>query len=234
MADMTDDPFELFRQSVSQFSSTTSGFDPREFGALGWPMTPFPMPGAGTENPLSPEAGTKQAITQLYSAMAELDEKQFGADSAPMDFWEQYVDMMPGSFPDDAPDRVGSMMLGTYLVWLNSLSQLLVESYTVRFLSKEIVEEDHRNAIGTEEWLWQLSQPNKEQLLLRCTDVEDELVEEMEAARERRNELLLSFGNWDEVTMEDPLGDAKRYLHVLNGLEERVAESSYEFFPESS
>lgn len=229
---MTDDPFELFRKTVAQFGSTTSGFDPREFGVLGWPMTPFPIPGAGISEPLSPEAGTKQSITQLYSSMTALDEEEFSPETLPMDLWQEFLEMTPAGVPDDAPERVGSMMLGTYLIWFNSLSQLLVESYTIRLLSNDVVVDDHRNTIATEEWLWQLSQPNKEQLLLRATDVDDELVEEMEAARERRNELLLSFGRWDEVTMEDPMGDAKRYLTVLNGLDDRIGESSYDFFPD--
>ena len=217
---MAEDPVDLFRRTVSQFSSQSSGFDPRQFGMFGWPMMPFPTQGGGGDTPLSPEDGTKRAVVQLYEAIEALDGYSFdGAQNLPQ-FWQEYLDMFtPGDVPSDSPERVGSLLLGTYLMWLNSLSQLLVESYTVRIINEEVVVDEHRNTLDTQEWLWLLSQSDREEVLLRCTDIEDELVEEMQTARKRRNELLLSFGDWREETLASPVEDGQRYLRVLTRLE---------------
>lgn len=236
MAD--EDPFELFRQTVKQFNPSRAPFDPSEFGALGWPMTPLPAGGfAGTDDVFTPEAGTKRAVTQLFSAIEELDDVPMGADAAPTDIWEQYLETfsMDGFTPSDTPERFGAMMLGTYQVWLYSLSQLLVESYTMQLVTKELVVDDHENSLRTQEWLWELSQPDREQLLMRCTDVDDGLIEEMQDVRTRRNELLYDLGSWDRVALEDPVGDARRYLHVLNELDDLVnGENGFSYLPEES
>lgn len=236
MAD--EDPFELFRQTVKQFNPSRAPFDPSEFGALGWPMTPLPAGGfAGNDDVFTPEAGTKRAVTQLFSAIEELENVPMGADAAPTDIWGQYLDAfsMDGFTPSDTPERFGAMMLGTYQVWLYSLSQLLVESYTMQLVTKELVVEDHENSLRTQEWLWELSQPDREQLLMRCTDVDDSLVEEMQDVRTRRNELLYDLGSWDRVALEDPVGDARRYLHVLNELDDLVnGENGFSYLPDES
>ena len=233
MAD--EDPFELFRQTVKQFNPNRTPFDPSEFGALGWPMTPLPATGfAGNNNVFSPEAGTKRAVTQLYSAIEELEDAPLGTEAAPTDVWEKYLEMfsMEGFTPKDAPERFGTMLLGTYQVWLYSLSQLLVESYTMQLVSQELVIEAHENSLRTQEWLWELSQPDREQLLMRCTDIDDELVEEMTDVRTRRNELLYNLGSWDRVALEDPVGDARRYLQVLTELDALVNdEHAFSYLP---
>jgi len=228
------DPFQIFNQMLKQFNSSEMMFDPSEFAMLGWPMTPLPiqgMPGLGSE--MSPEAGTKRAVTQLYNAIESLDAMMFEGGSLP-DGWDQALaGFTPDQFiPQDSPERVGALMLGTYQVWLYSLSQLLVESYTIRILYDELVVADHRNEIGTYEWLLTLSQPDREQLLRRCTDTDDELIDDMEGARVKRNELLYNFGGWEELALEDPVGDAYQYLQVLQQLDAIVAEGTgYVFIP---
>lgn len=229
---MADDPFEMFRRAVEQFDPG-EGFDPATFGALGWPMTPFPARGVGP-NPLSPEAGTKHALTQLFTAIEELSEGPVSTGDAPVEVWQRYAEQFDaGGFePANTAERVGTMVAGTYQVWLYSLAQLLVEAYTLRLLFDRLVVEEHRERLGTQEWLWELAQSDREQLLLRCTDIDDDLVEEMQAIRSRRNELFYDLGSWDRITRKDPVGEARRYLRVLTELDALVSEGDgYRFLP---
>ena len=225
---MTDeDPFELFKRTVNQFSSQSAGFDPGQFGTLGWPMTPFPPSGVtGTEQMFSPEAGTKRAIRQLFGAIEQLDETSFTSDSVQSGIWKQYLDSfsIDGFAVADTPEQFGGLLIGTYQLWLYSLSQLLIESYTMRLIHDRLVNDAHQGSLRTQEWLWELSQSDREQLLMRCTDVEDDLVEQMQAIRSRRNELLYDLGRWEEITLDDPVAEARRYLHVLSKLDELVSE----------
>jgi hypothetical protein len=114
----------------------------------------------------------------------------------------------------------------TYRVWFYSLAQILVESYTLRLVHDELVVDDHRRTTATQQWLWSLSQANREELLRRCTAVDDDLVDEMEAARTRRNELLYDFGSWGETDVQDSLTDAQRYLRVLTALDDLVTDGT--------
>lgn len=214
---MAEDPFDLFRQTVEQFDPSTS-FDPAAFGAMGWPMTPWP--GGGGD--FSPEAGTKHAVKQLYSAIESLED-----GDAPD--WLDAVDV--GQFGAEGPDQFTTVLAGTYQLWFYSLAQLLVESYTIRLLHDELVVESYRGRVETQRWLWSLGQADREQLLRRCTDLDEDLVTEMEAARERRNDLLYRIGEWDQAG-RDAVADAQRYLVVLTELDERVSDDAFDFVPE--
>lgn len=222
---MDGDPYELFRKTLEGFSSSGSMFDPTSFGMIGWPMTPLPMQGmAGAE--MTPEAGTKRAVRQLYSSIETLDEQLLGG--TPPDGWEQAL----AGFPTQSPERVAAMLLGTYQVWLHNLCQLLVESYTIRLLYEELVVPAHRQDAGTSEWMLALPQPDREQLLMRCTDIDDDLVDDMAALRSKRNELLYSMGAWDEFTLEDPVTDGRRYMELLSDLDALVSDGdSYAYLP---
>lgn len=231
---MSEDPFELFRRTVAEVNAASGGFDPAEFGALGWAMTPFPPQGvAGVDDLPTPETGTKHAVTQLFSAIEELDGRKFDGDSDLLSLWQDVIDVEgSGSMATAFSREFGRTLLGSYVVWMNSLSQLLVESYSVRIIAAELVVDEHRHSTPTESWLWQLSQSDREELLRRCTDLDDDVVADMEDARERRNELLLAFGRWDDHAIENPVEDARRYLRILNALEKRLVEDDpFEFFP---
>lgn len=229
-----EDPFELFKRTIHQFSSQSANFDPGQFGTLGWPMTPFPPGGlTGAEAVLSPEAGTKRAIRQLFAAIEQLDEMSFTSDSAQSGIWKQYLDSVPmeGFSVTDTPEQFGGLLIGTYQLWLYSLSQLLIESYTMRLVHDRLVTGAHQGSLRTQEWLWELPQSDREQLLMRCTDVDDDLVERMQAIRSRRNELLYDLGRWEEIPLDDPVGEARRYLHVLSKLDDLVSEGDgFDFF----
>jgi hypothetical protein len=221
------DPYDLFRRTLQGFDSSGNPFDPSGFGRFGWPMTPLPVQGtAGAE--MTPEAGTKRAVTQLYRSIEALDEQLF---SGPIpESWQQAL----SGFTQDSPDRVVAMLLGTYQVWLHNLSQLLVEGYTIQILYEELVVPEHREEVGTSEWLLTLSQSDREQLLLRCTDTDDDLVGEMETLRTRRNELLFSMGSWDDLALEESVEDGRQYMELLADLEDTVAEGTgYQFLPEA-
>ena len=233
---MTDeDPFELFKRTIAQFDSQSAAFDPGQFGTFGWPMTPFPPGGLqGTEELFSPETGTKRAIRQLYRAIEQLDDQSFSTGSVP-EMWEQYLDSfsIDGGSGSDRPEQLVGMMIGTYQLWLYSLSQLLIESYTMALVHDKLVIDEHQGPIRTQEWLWELPQPDREQFLMRCTDVDDDLVEQMQAIRSRRNELLYDLGRWEEITLDDPVGEARRYLHVLSRLDDLVSEDAgFDFRPD--
>lgn len=217
------DASDPFRQLLEQFGAGGSQTPPPAPGFL----LPFPMPGSDA----APAERTKRAVRQLYGAIAGLS----GSDSGEtlLDAWQQYADLfdVEGSLAT-APAQVGSAAVTTYRVWFASLAQLLVESYTVKLLHDELVVDRHRWTSETQQWLWGLPQSTREQLLWRCTDVEDDLVGEMEAARASRDELLYAFGAWSDAEFETALEDARRYLRVLTALDDLAAESGgFSYFP---
>jgi hypothetical protein len=210
---MAEDPFETFRRAVAGMG--TGGFDPTTFGAMGWPMTPWP-----TGEGVGPAASTKQALRQLFRAIETLGEGDVPGPAEGFD---------PGRFGVDTAREFVDTLLGTYSLWFQGLSQLLVESYTVRLLYETLVVDGERT-VDSQAWLWGLAQADREQLLRRCTDTDATLVSEMSAARERRNELLFRFGEFDGP--ETAVADARRYLAVLSELDGLVNEDGFRFRPE--
>lgn len=224
---------------MQQWSGGDSG-DPTSLGPTGWPMVPFPAAGmAGGEDALSPAAGTKTAVRQLYRTLEELAAHGVDAESLSgagagfpgaggTDLWAAYREAMGlgGAGEGEAAEgpELGSMLVGTYLVWLYSLGQLLLESYAMRLVHDELVLEDHRGTSDTLEWLLGQSQAEREALLRRCTGVDDDLVDEMAAVRSRRNDLVYNLGRWDAVDLDDPVGDARSFLAVLRALDERATD----------
>ena len=236
---MTDDPFEVWRRTMQQWTGGEAP-DPTALGPTGWPMFPFPNAGVtGGEDALSPAVGTKTAVRQLYRTLDELDAHGVGAGgglgagagfpgAGGTDLFSAYREAM-GFGPDDegesgAGPQVGSMLVGTYLVWLYSLGQLLLESYAMRLVHDEVVVADHRGTADTLEWLLGQSQAEREELLRRSTDVDDDLIDEMAAIRARRNDLVFNLGRWDAVDVDDPVGDARAFLAVLRALDERATD----------
>lgn len=227
---MTDnsDPFRPFTQFFEQFDTSEAGSLP----GMGWPLSPMPVPGAGGGG-VSPEDSTKQTVKQLYSALAALSENDSMGPSG--NVWQQYLDAFDVDASAFGPEQLTAATLRTYRIWFFSLTQLLVESYTLRLVHDELVVEDHRNATGTQEWLWGLAQSDREQLLKRCTTVPDDLIAEMEALRRRRDELLYTFGGWDDVTFDESLEAAQRSLEVLTALDDRVTDGTpFSYLPERS
>lgn len=219
---MTDDtdPFRPFRRFLDQFDTSGSGSLP----GMGFPLSPMPVPGAGEGGSISPEDSTKQTVKQLYNALAALSGNDSLASAG--DAWTRYLDAFDVDTSAFGPEQLTAATLRTYRIWFFSLTQLLVESYTLRLVYDELVVEDHRSGTGTQEWLWGLAQSDREQLLRRCTDVPDDLVGEMETLRRRRDELLYTFGGWDDVTVDSSLDDARRSLEVLTALDDRVTDGS--------
>jgi hypothetical protein len=178
---------------------------------------------------LSPEDSTKQAVRQLYGAL-----DAFSGGTA-TDFWTQYLDATGFDASAFGPEQLSAAAVRTYRIWFYSLTQLLVETYSLRLVHDELVVEAHHNATRTQEWLWGLPQAYREQLLLRCTDVEDDLVEEMQDLRTHRDRLLYSFGNWDSIEFDESLADARRALDVLTALDDLVTEgAAFSYRPDSN
>lgn len=227
---MTDDsnPFQSFQQLFEQFGTTGSDSIP----GLGWPLSPVPIPSGGVGT-ASPEESTKQAVKQLYSALAALSENESVASAG--DAWSQYLDAFEFDTTAFGPEQLTAATLRTYRVWFFSLTQVLVESYTLRLVHDELVVENHRQKTGTQKWLWGLPQSDREQLLERCTDVPDDLIAEMETLRHRRNELLYTFGGWDDVDFDDSVEELRRTLEVLTALDDRVTDGSpFSYFPKDA
>jgi len=227
---MTDDtdPFGPFKRFLDQFDASGTGSLP----GMGWPLSPLPVPGAGGPA-VSPENSTKQALKQLYSALAALSEGETASSAGSL--WQQYLDAFDVDASAFGPEQLTAATLRTYRIWFFSLTQLLVESYTLRVVHDELVIEDHRTATGTQEWLWGLAQSDREQLLKRCTTVPDDLVAEMETVRRRRDELLYTFGGWDDATIDESLADAQRSLEVLTALDDRVTDGTpFSYLPSRS
>ncbi len=217
------DPFAPFRQFVEQFDpSTTTAQVP----GMGGPLSPMAMLGGGT---LSPEDSTKQAVRQLYGAL-----DVFGGSETPTDLWQQYLDaagLDAGSF---GPEQLSAATVRTYRIWFYSLTQVLVEMYTLQLLRDELVVDAHSNSTRTQEWLWGLLQSDREQLLMRCTGVEDDLVEEMQELRQHRDQLLYSFGDWESIEFDESLADARHALDVLTALDDRATDGeTFSYLPEN-
>jgi hypothetical protein len=225
---MTDnnDPFGPFKAMMEQFAPS----DSNDLPGAGFPMVPFPATGMGGLNQsLSPEANTQSAVRQLYTAIEELGGS---SGTMPGNLWQQYQEMFDLDTSSWSPDRFWSYTMNTYQIWLHSLAQLLVEVYSLRLIHDELVVESHRHSTKTQEWLWSLSQSDREELLLRCTDVEEDLVGDMRAARERRNELLYDIGSWEELDFEAPVEDARVYMRVLDELDDLVMPGSgFQYLP---
>lgn len=212
-----DDPFAPFRAL----------FDPErdqsELAGVGVPVVPVP----GGEP--SPERSTKAAVRNLYSILQGATAS--GSPGSPAAFWQQYLDAV-GVEAGVSPTQFGSAALATYRIWILNLSQLLVVGYTVRLLDSELVAEHHRSRKGTQEWLWRLPQADREQLLLRCLDVDEELVADMQALRERRNELLYDLSAWTDADAGEALDEARNALRILDYLDDRVTGGSgFQFLP---
>jgi hypothetical protein len=227
---MTDDsdPFRSFRQLFEQFDMTDSASIP----GVGWPLSPVPIPGDSVVA-TSPEASTKQAVKQLYSALAALSESESVAATG--DAWSQYLDAFEFDTTAFGPEQLAAATLRTYRIWFFSLTQVLVESYTLRLVHDELVVETHRQKTGTQKWLWGLPQSDREQLLERCTDVPGDLVAEMRTLRHRRDKLLYTFGGWDDVEFDDSLEELRSTLEVLTALDDRVTDGSpFSYFPKNT
>jgi hypothetical protein len=227
---MTDnsDLFGPFKQFLDQFDTSGPGSMP----GMGWPLSPMPVPGADS-GPLSPEARTKQTIKQLYSTLTALSGNDSMANSG--DAWRRYLEAFDLDSAAFGAEELTAATLRTYRIWFFSLTQLVAESYTLRLVHDELVVPDHRKKTGTQEWLWGLAQSDREQLLKRCTDVPEDLIEEMETLRRRRDKLLYTFGGWDDVTVDDSLADARRSLEVLTALDDRVSSGTpFSYLPDRS
>jgi len=222
---MTDDsdPFAPFRRFVEQFDPSAN---PPAVPGLGGPLSPMAMFRGGET--LSPEDSTKQTVRQLYGTLDAFDSAESSAD-----VWSQYLDaagLDPSAF---GPEQVSAAAVRTYRIWFYSLTQLLVETYTLRLVQDELVVAAHSNSTRTQEWLWGLPQSDREQLLLRCTDVDDDLVTEMQELRQHRDRLLYSFGDWESIEFDESLADARRALDVLTALDDLVTEGSpFSFVPD--
>jgi hypothetical protein len=224
----TNDPFAQFRRLFEQFGTDSQDVPP----ALVFPLSPFPTPGVGSGG-LSPEDSTKRTIRQLYTALAGVTGNDAGRQIT--DIWQQYADFFDlDASGTSSTDQIAGAAMTTYRVWFYSLAQMLVEGYTLRLVHDELVVDAHRGTTGTQQWLWTIPQSDREQLLRRCTTVDDELVDEMETARRRRDELLYTFGNWTDAAIDNSLEDAQRYLRVLTGLDDLVTDGTgFSYFPQS-
>jgi len=218
------DPFAPIRRFVEQFdpSGTTAPVP-----GMGGPLSPMAMLGGGD---LSPEGSTKQAVRQLYGALDAFS----GAETS-TDVWQQYLDAAGLDRSAFGPEQLSAAAVRTYRIWFYSLTQLLVETYSLRLVHEELVVDAHSNSTRTQEWLWGLPQADREQLLLRCTDVDDDLVEEMQSLRKHRDRLLYSFGDWDSIEFDESLADARRALDVLTALDALVTDgSAFAFLPDDN
>lgn len=213
---MADDP-NLFRQFFEQFDTLGSA---ESLPGAGFPLSPVPIPGSDPSG-MSPEDSTKRAIRQLYGTLETLS-----GGGAQQDLYQQYVDAFGIDASAFGPEQFTAATVRTYRIWFYSLAQLLVESYSLRLIHDRLVVEGHRQSTRTQEWLWGLPQSDREQLLSRCTDVGDDLVDEMQTFRKRRDELLYTFGGWDSVEFDESLDDARQALNVLTALDDLATEGS--------
>ncbi|WP_136717711.1 hypothetical protein [Halorientalis salina] len=205
------------------------GFDPTdtaEAAAL-FPLSPFTLMQGRSGGTASPEEGTKRAVRQLYAVLVGL------SDDDPMDTWQQLLDTAVFDGPSFTLEKLTGVTATTYRIWFHTLAQMLVESYTFRIIHEDLVVGEHKQTTDTGRWLWRLPQADREQLLRRCTDVDDETVDQMGIARRHRDELLYDFGSWGDIDTQQGLSDARQHLEVLTALDDRATDGSvFPFFPD--
>lgn len=221
---MGDDnnPFRPLTNLLGEF-----GPGQRKNPAAMFPLSPFALAGVSDGGTASPEEGTKRAVRQLFAVLAGIS----GGQS--IDSWQQLLDTAIFDAPGFSIEKFTGFAATTYRIWFHSLSQMLVESFTLQIIHEELVVDDHKRTTKTGRWLWRLPQADREQLLLRCTDVDDQLVEEMQTARRARDELLYDFGTWGDIEARNSLDDARQHLAVLTALEAYVTDGSvFSYFPE--
>ncbi|MFB6178642.1 MAG: hypothetical protein ABEI77_02825 [Halorientalis sp.] len=214
-------PFTPFTKLIEGFAPT----DKTEAAAM-FPLSPFALFAGQQEGTASPEEGTKRAVRQLYAVLVGF------SDDSPVDVWKQLLDTAMFDAPAFGIEKLTGVTATTYRVWFHTLAQMLVESYTLRIIHDDLVVDEHRRTTETGRWLWRLPQSDREQLLKRCTDVDDETVEQMQIARRHRDELLYDFGSWGEIDAGKGLSEARQHLQVLTVLDARATDGSvFPFFP---
>jgi hypothetical protein len=220
--DRSSNPLKPFTDLIEGLNPTDSDASPAMF-----PLSPFAIfGGQERQGTASPEEGTKRAVRQLYAVLAGL------SSDSPQDAWKQLLDTAVFDAPGFTVEKLTGVTATTYRIWFHSLAQLLVESFTLQIVHEELVVEDHRRTTETGRWLWRLPQADREQLLRRCTGVDDEIVDEMQAARRHRDELLYDFGSWGDIDAGASLADARQHLRVLTALEDYVTDGTvFSYFP---
>jgi len=199
---------------LSPFTNLIEGLSPGDGDPNRmFPLSPAAIFGGGGGGTASPEEGTKRAVRQLFAVLAGL------SDDSPEDAWQQLLDTAIFDAPGFTVEKLTGVTTTTYRIWFHSLAQLLVESFTLRLIHEELVVAEHAHTTETGRWLWRLPQADREQLLKRCTDLDSEVVDEMQAARRHRDELLYDFGSWDEIDAESAFADARQHVDVLTALE---------------
>lgn len=211
------------------FAKLLAGFVPGDEtdAPVPFPLSPVAVLGRRGGGTASPEEGTKRAVRQLYAVLLGL------SSDSPESTWRQLLDTAVFDAPSFTVEKFTGVTATTYRIWFHTLAQMLVESYTLRIIHDELVVDDHERTTETGRWLWRLPQSDREQLLLRCTDVDDETVEQMQIARRHRDELLYDFGAWGDIDAGEGLADARQHLAVLTALDARATEGSvFPFFPD--
>lgn len=218
-------PFAPFTKLLDEV-----GADEAAEAALRFPFSPLALAGGrGRSGTASPEEGTKRAVKQLYAVLVGLDSE------SPVDTWKQLFDTAVFDASSFTFEKFTGVATTTYRIWFHSLAQLLVESFTLQIIHDELVVADHRRTTETGRWLWRLPQADREQLLLRCTDLDDEVVRDMQTARRNRDELLYDFGSWGDIEAGDSVAKARLHLEVLRALESRVTEGTvFSYFPDGA
>ncbi|MFD1586074.1 hypothetical protein ACFR9U_03700 [Halorientalis brevis] len=205
------------------------GFTPGDEAdaAAMFPLSPVALLRGRSGGTASPEEGTKRAVRQLYAVLLGL------SSDSPVDTWQQLLDTAVFDAPWFTIEKFTGVTATTYRVWFHTLAQMLVESYSLRIIHDELVVDGHKRTTDTGRWLWRLPQSDREQLLKRCTDVDDETVEQMQIARRHRDELLYDFGTWGEIDAGEGLAEARQHLQVLTALDARATDGSvFPFFPD--
>ncbi len=71
-----------------------------------------------------------------------------------------------------------------------TLTQVVIEDHTVEIIERELVDEFYQDSNNTVEFLENLSQPDKEQMLQRFGVLSGDLVGQMAHVRQVRNDLV--------------------------------------------
>lgn len=109
-----------------------------------------------------------------------------------------------------------------------ALSQDLIDLLTVKALNEEIIQEEYKGSNTTIETLESISQPNRENLLLRCGVLDHQIVDEMREFRSFRNDLIHDHETRHAFDFSSPImEEVDKGLNSINHLLEVFEGEKY-------
>lgn len=130
-------------------------------------------------------------------------------------------------------EEIHTRLISDYLLLILTVSQVLVEDYCVQLIDERLIEEPYRGSGKTREFLEEtLSQPMREQILLRCGIIGGGLHGDMAEVRDTRNEIVHNLRERAVLeSVDNSLKTAQQVVRVLDEFEAEVNDGEFKYQP---